>query len=327
MFVSISQTTQAKHKPCFFENFFLKGLYFCKIMMYNKNMKLKEMKKQTKAKKMKIGIAFGGGGTRGFAHIGALKAFEEEGIHFDEVAGTSVGSIIGALYAYGLTADEMIEIGKNIKPKSIRNKLLLSDTTSIQELIKQSIGDVLIEELKIPFTAVAVDIKSGKEVHLTKGSVCQAVAGSCAVPLIFKPVEYKGYRLFDGGLTNTIPADVLKNNGCDVIISIDVNPTRGVGTESLKVMDQLNANLGILMRSNAIKGKIFSNVCIEPYLKDFKSTKMAGYQEMIAIGYQETKNRMPEIKELLKKQGFWASLFHKNKKKPFEEDTQEIIIE
>ena len=221
-------------------------------------MKLKEMKKHTKStKKIKVGIAFGGGGTRGFAHLGALKAFEEENIHFDEVAGTSVGSVVGALYAYGFTADEMIEIGKSLKPKSIRDKFVLNDTTGIQELVKQSIGDIPIEELKLPYTAVAVDIKSGKEVHFTKGSVCKAVASSCAVPLIFKPVEYKGYRLFDGGLTNTIPADVLRNDGCDVVVSIDVNPTRGVGTESLKVMSMLNAGLGILMRSNAIKGKVF----------------------------------------------------------------------
>ncbi len=291
-------------------------------------MKLKEMKKYTKpTKKIKVGIAFGGGGTRGFAHLGALKAFEEEGIYFDEVAGTSVGSVVGALYAYGLTADEMIEIGKTIKPKSIRGKFLFSDTTGIQDLVKQSIGDILIEELKLPFTAVAVDIKSGKEVHFTKGSVCKAVASSCAVPLIFKPVEYKGYRLFDGGLTNTIPADVLRNDGCDVVISIDVNPTRGVGTESLKVMSMLNAGLGILMRSNAVKGKVFSNVCIEPYLKDFKSTKTTGYQEMIEIGYNETKKRMPEIKELLKKQGFWSNVFSKNKKRILEQDKQEIIKE
>lgn len=291
-------------------------------------MKLKEMKKHTKlTKKPKVGIAFGGGGTRGFAHLGALKAFEEEGIHFDEVAGTSVGSVVGALYAYGLTADEMIEIGKNIKPKSIRSKFLFSDTTGIQALVKQSIGDILIEELKLPFTAVAVDIKSGKEVHFTKGSVCKAVASSCAVPLIFNPVEYKGYRLFDGGLANTIPADVLRNDGCDVVISIDVNPTRGVGTESLKVMSMLNASLGILMRSNAVKGKVFSNVCIEPYLKEFKSTQTTGYQEMIEIGYNEAKKRMPDIKQLLKKQGFWSKFFSKNKSKILEEDTQEVIKE
>lgn len=291
-------------------------------------MKLKELKKRTKSsKKLKVGIAFGGGGTRGFAHLGALKAFEEEGIHFDEVSGTSVGSVVGALYAYGLTADEMIAIGKSLKPKTIREKFLFSDTTGIQDLVKQSIGDILIEELKLPFTAVAVDIKSGKEVHFTKGSVCKAVASSCAVPLIFQPVEYKGYRLYDGGLTNTIPADILKNNGCDVVISIDVNPTRGVGTESVKILPMLNASLGILMRSNAIKGKVFSNVCIEPYLKDFKSTKTTGYQEMIEIGYNETKKRMPEIKELLKQRGFWSSIFSKNKRKILEQDNQEAIKE
>ncbi|MBQ0017018.1 MAG: patatin-like phospholipase family protein, partial [Clostridiales bacterium] len=279
----------------------------------------------------KIGIAFGGGGARGFAHVGAIKAFEEAGIEFDEVAGTSAGSLVGALYAYGLTSDEMIEIAKNVKQKDIKRGgifFMPSDTDGIQNIIKNSIGDVMFDELKRPFTAVAVDLITAKEVHISNGNVAKAVAGSCAVPGFFKPVEFENYRLADGGLQNTIPADVVRNNGCNIVISVDVNFARGYGTESTKLLDILAASIRIMMKSNAVNGKLFSDLVIEPDLRKFKSTSMEGYMDMIKIGYEETKKHIPEIKQMLglvKPIGFWSRLFRKNKQKILQEKQIESI--
>ena len=272
----------------------------------------------------KLGLALGGGGARGFAHIGVLKAFEEEGIIFDEVSGTSAGSIVAALYAYGLTATEMENVAKTIRPKDIKKGLFFmpSETDGIENIIKGAVGDVHFDELKLPFTAVAVDLITGKEVHLRAGNVAKSVAASCAVPGFFKPVEIDTYRLADGGLQNTIPADVVRKDGCKVVISVDVNHTRGEGTSSTKLLDILSASLGIVMKSNAVNGKIFSDLVIEPDLKKFKSTSMDGYLEMIDIGYKEAKKRMPEIKELLglvKPVGFWSKLFKKNKQQILDE--------
>ena len=274
--------------------------------------------------KYKLGLALGGGGARGFAHIGVLKAFEEEGIVFDEISGTSAGSIVAALYAYGLTATEMENVAKTIRPKDIKKGLFFmpSETDGIENIIKGAVGDVHFDELKLPFTAVAVDLITGKEVHLRVGNVAKSVAASCAVPGFFKPVEIDTYRLADGGLQNTIPADVVRKDGCKVVISVDVNHTRGEGTSSTKLLDILSASLGIVMKSNAVNGKIFSDLVIEPDLKKFKSTSMDGYLEMIDIGYKEAKKRMPEIKELLglvKPVGFWSKLFKKNKQQILDE--------
>ena len=274
--------------------------------------------------KYKLGLALGGGGARGFAHIGVLKAFEEEGIVFDEISGTSAGSIVAALYAYGLTATEMENVAKTIRPKDIKKGLFFmpSETDGIENIIKGAVGDVHFDELKLPFTAVAVDLITGKEVHLRAGNVAKSVAASCAVPGFFKRVEIDTYRLADGGLQNTIPADVVRKDGCKVVISVDVNHTRGEGTSSTKLLDILSASLGIVMKSNAVNGKIFSDLVIEPDLKKFKSTSMDGYLEMIDIGYKEAKKRMPEIKELLglvKPVGFWSKLFKKNKQQILDE--------
>ena len=255
-----------------------------------------------KKRKIKVGLALGGGGARGIAHLGAIKAFEEYGIKFDYIAGTSAGSLVGALYAYGLGADRLIEIAKSLNIKDIKtNKIsfIPSKTDGIENIIKENIGDVSFKDLKTPFCAVAVDIKTGNEVHIKSGNVSKAVAGSCAVPGVFNPVDFETFRLMDGGLQNTIPSDVVKTMGADVVIAVDVNPSRGYGTESTKIIDLLSASIRILMKSNAVKGKLYANIILEPNTKRFKSTKLAGLDEMIKEGYDSAKVNMPSILKLL----------------------------
>lgn len=263
----------------------------------------KDKKQKLKEKKnIKIGLALGGGGARGFAHIGALKAFEENGIDFDFVAGTSVGSLVGALYANGYTSEQMITIGKKISVKDIKtNKIMFmpSSTEGIQNFVKKQMGDINVEELKKPFCAVAVDIISGKEVNIKRGNLAKAVAGSCAVPGVFNYVDFEGFRLLDGGLLNTIPSDVVKGMGADFIVAVDCNPNRGYGTEGTKYIDIMSASIRILMKSNAIKGRMYADVLIEPDTKRFKSTKFDGSDEMIKEGYQATIKLIPYIKEIL----------------------------
>lgn len=269
-------------------------------------------------KKVKLGLALGGGGARGFAHLGALKAFEENGIKFDYIAGTSVGSLVGALYSSGLKSDELIEIGKSITKKDIKkNKIAFmpSSTMGLQELIKKVIGDINFNDLKIPFCAVAVDLKSGKEIDIKQGNLAKAIAGSCAVPGVFQFVDYGDFRLVDGGLQNTIPTDIVKEMGADFVVSVDCNPNRGYGTDSTKYFDVLLASMRILMKTNAQKGRILSDVLIEPDTKRFKSTKLTGAEEMIEEGYQAAMQKMDSIKELLTRKVKKVKLTIKNNKK------------
>jgi len=251
----------------------------------------------------KIGLAFGGGGARGFALIGVIRAFEEENIKFDYISGTSIGSVIGAMLAYGLTSDQMQEIATRLRVKDIRKSkipLVPSPTTAIEDLIKSIVGDINIEDLKTPFCAVAVDMLTGNEVDLISGNLSKALAGSCAVPTVFHAVEFEDKLLFDGGLQNTIPADVLRKLGCDAVISVDINSTRGNGAKSTKYFDLIVASVDIMMKSNAIKGYLNSDLIIKPDLKRFKASKVDGMIEMIEEGYWATKEMMPKIKEILK---------------------------
>lgn len=254
--------------------------------------------------KTKIGLALGGGATRGLAHIGVIKAFEEAGIKFDFVAGTSVGSLIGAFYCAGKTSSEMFEIVKNTKEKDIRTSKIIfapSKTLGLQQLIKDNLGDIDIEDLQVPFAPVAVDLKTTDEVAMRHGNLAKAVAGSCAVPGVFVPVEFQGKLLCDGGLQNTIPADVPKMFGCDYVVAVDVNSTRAYGTESSKMLDVLLASIRILMKNKPLKGYMNADVMLAPNLREFKSTKLKGSEEMINEGYRCAKLCMPQVLELFNK--------------------------
>ena len=271
----------------------------------------------------KIGLALGGGGARGFALIGAVRAFEEANIKFDYISGTSIGSVIGAMLAFGVTSQEMQDIATKIRVKDIRKNVIpfmpssllkyVSGITkkNIEKIITQTVGDINIEDLKTPFCAVAVDMISGNEVDITKGCLCKALAGSCAVPTVFNAVEFEDKLLFDGGLQNTIPADVLRKLGCDAVVSIDINSTRGNGTDSKKYFDLLMASVRVMMKSNAIKGYLNSDIIVKPDLKRFSASKTTGMLEMIEEGYNATKKMIPEIKNLFRKKKLkkhWWSL-------------------
>lgn len=254
--------------------------------------------------KGKIGIAFGGGGARGFTHLGVIKALEEHGLKPDYISGTSAGSLVGALWASGKSYQELYNIAKDIKKKDIlTNKipLLPSKTTGIQQIVEDTLGNINIEELSTPFTAVAVDLKSTKECCISHGNLAKAVAGSCAVPGIFVPVEFGDLLLADGGLQNTIPADSLRFAGCDYVISVDCNKARTYGTDSSKMIEVISCAIRILMKSNAIKGYMYSDVVVMPETKRFKSTKLDGFEDMIEEGYKATIDIMPKIRAVFKK--------------------------
>ena len=257
-----------------------------------------------KNKKAKIGLVLSGGGARGFAHLGAIKAFEEYGLEFDFVSGTSAGSLVGAFFAAGLKFDDMLNIARRFDDKDIRTSKLMfvpSKTEGIEKIITENLGNINIEELKIPFTATAVDLKSTEEICLTKGNLAKAVAASCCVPAVFQPVEHNNRILCDGGLRNTLPADIPKIFGCDYVVSVDVNKSRLYGTSSTKLVDVISCSIRILMESNVFKGYEFSDVILRPETKRFKSTTSQGYMDMIEEGYREAIDKMPQIIKLFKK--------------------------
>lgn len=256
-------------------------------------------------KKYKYGLVLSGGAGRGIGHIGVIKAFESLGVEFDIVVGTSAGSVVGALYASGKNSEQMIEELKKLKISDIRGSkkfFLPSSTKALEETVNRVLGgEKVFSELHKPFVAVATNVKTGKEVRLGSGSVARAVASSCAVPGYFKPVVWEDKLLVDGGLVNTVPVDVCVEMGADYVIAVDVNETRGTGTESNKFTSVLSSTIGIMLRKNAVSHLPLADYCIFPNLKDFKSTKLEAVDEMIYEGEKAVLESKEQIIKVLNK--------------------------
>ena len=257
------------------------------------------------SKKTKLGLALGGGGCRGIGHIGALKAFEELGVKFDYVAGTSAGSIVGSLYALGKTADEMIEIAKGLKQKDISKGSIPfikpAKSERLEETLNRIYGDIMVfSELKIPFSVVCTDLKTGKEVDFDYGNVAKVVSGSCAVPGVFTPVVHENMHLVDGGLRNNVPVDVVKKMGANVVFAIDVNHLRGTGTGSLSTFSVLASTIGIMMQSKIDKTLEMADLIFEPSLETFSPLKLDDIDDMIQIGYDTVMANKDKIIKMLK---------------------------
>lgn len=182
-------------------------------------------------KKFKIGLALGGGAALGFAHIGVLKVLEENGIKIDCIAGTSMGSVIGGLYASGMSADKMVETLNSFDIKKITKLNVFSvlkdgifSTDKMPAYFEQIANVSLVEKTKIPFRCVSVDLYTGKPYIFKKGNFGEAIMASTAIPGLFKPVKKDGMMLVDGGVVNNIPFDVVKDMGADFVIAVDVLP-------------------------------------------------------------------------------------------------------
>lgn len=182
--------------------------------------------------KPKLGIALSGGGARGLAHIGVLKSLEEAGIQPDYLAGTSMGGVIAAGYASGLSPEELEQIAN--EHSTARKLLRLADpaiTTNglfqggrLLNFFEQYLNSSTFDDMRIPLTLVAVDLNSGQEVHLREGSITEALRATVSIPGLLAPVERDGQRLVDGGLLNNLPVDVVREMGADVVLAVDVSP-------------------------------------------------------------------------------------------------------
>lgn len=178
----------------------------------------------------KIGLALGGGAARGIAHIGVLKALKERNVPVEYISGTSIGALIGAYYAFGKSPEEIEELIPELNFRKILNLTLprkgFVSTDKIKSMILRDIGDVRVEDAKIPLAIVATDIQSGEQFVFKKGPLTTAICASVCVPGIFIPVEYQGRTLVDGGLTENVPISPLEDMGAGLTIAVNLNGVR-----------------------------------------------------------------------------------------------------
>lgn len=243
-------------------------------------------------KKYKTGIALSGGGVRGFAHLGVLKALEEKGIKPDIISGTSAGAIAGVYIASGKSPDEVFELIKKkrlidfVQVKIPKTGLLNLD--KLRKSLSEHIEPDKIEDLEIPYIAAVSDIINGKVKYFDKGPLVKIVQASASIPVLFAPVKIEDLIYSDGGLFDNLPVDPLQDI-CKKIIAVNVSPINK--TDKLKNLIQLSARTFHLTVNSTIKGvEEKCDLFIEPpELDKYEILDASKADEIFKAGYDYCK--------------------------------------
>lgn len=241
---------------------------------------------------MKRGIVLSGGGARGIAHIGILKALDEMKISFDCISGTSAGSIVGALYAYGYKPDKIYDLISNLSIlKSMRPAFAwtgLFTLEGLKEMLMKAIPENQFEKLKIPLTVAATDIRNGQIKYFTSGELINTIIASSSIPAIFNPVALTGALYVDGGILDNLPAKSIRNK-CDVVVGCHCNHiSRDFDVTNIKLV--VERSLLIAIQANTEVSRGMCDVFIEPTGMDrFSSLDLSKGKEIFEYAYRFTK--------------------------------------
>ena len=253
--------------------------------------------------KATVALALGGGASKGFAHIGIIKVLKENNIPVKIVTGTSAGSIVGSMYASGMSPDRL-ELEAEILGKTDLVDLTLSTSgfikgEKLQNYINRKVGNRPMQQFPIKFAAVATDFESGKPVVFNVGNAGQAVRASASIPNVFQPVVIGSRKYVDGGLSQPVPVSAAKKLGANFIIAVDISarPAKNVSQGMFSYLDQtIN-----VMSQTALRQELGqANVVIKPQVLELGS--IGGFdqkQRAIQLGEQAARAALPEIKRKL----------------------------
>ena len=255
--------------------------------------------KQSKeeSKKYKYGIVLSGGGTRGFAHLGVLKALEEADIKPDIISGVSAGSIVGALYADGKQPEEILEALTSQKIFQYLDftipKTGLVKMTGFEKLLNKHLRAQNFEDLSMPLKVYAVNINTAEYKCFDSGPLAIAIKASSSIPIIFPPIEINKEFYCDGGVINNFPVEPLIDT-CERIIGVNVNPlAKKKGIDNLKKIAERTFQLTI--RSHTIERKKYCHLYIEPDgIGDYGILDLSSGKDIYQLGYNSTKKALEE---------------------------------
>ncbi|OHR10392.1 patatin-like phospholipase family protein [Neisseria sp. HMSC078C12] len=253
--------------------------------------------------KATVALALGGGASKGFAHIGIIKVLKENNIPIKIVTGTSAGSIVGSMYASGMSPDRL-ELEAEILGKTDLVDLTLSTSgfikgEKLQNYINRKVGNRPMQQFPIKFAAVATDFESGKPVVFNVGNAGQAVRASASIPNVFQPVVICSRKYVDGGLSQPVPVSAAKKLGANFIIAVDISarPAKNVSQGMFSYLDQTFN----VMSQTALRQELGqANVVIKPQVLELGS--VGGFdqkQRAIQLGEQAARAALPEIKRKL----------------------------
>ncbi len=252
---------------------------------------------------LKVGLALGGGLARGLAHIGVLKVLEEAGIGLSHIAGTSMGALIGALYACGLGIKMISRLAERISRRTWmdftfpRRGLIAGDR--LEEMLQLLTARRSFSDLKLPLAVVAVDLISGEKVVLREGSVARAVRASCAIPGIFSPVKVGPQVLVDGGVLQRVPASVVSEMGAAPVIAVDVGMNMG-DYKLDHIFGVLSRSIEIMSRKIQQAQEKDADLLVVPRVDDIGSYDFQCVEEAISRGEAAMHQQLPLLFNFMK---------------------------
>jgi NTE family protein len=251
----------------------------------------------------RIALVLSGGAARGFAHIGVIRVLEQERIPIDLVVGTSVGSLIGAIYASERDSFELEWTAFQLQQDDLFDFRLVNAVVGmgyakgekLEAFVKAKVKQENIQQLKVPFAAVATDLNWGERVVLDHGSIARAVHASSAIPGIFEPVAHQGKILVDGGVVDNIAIDVAKEKGADVVVAVDIS--ENVGNVAIRnVLDVLLQSTNIMFAENVKHRKKGADVLVAPDVRGVGMLDFGQKKRCVQAGMDATRRAMPQIR-------------------------------
>ena len=245
-----------------------------------------------------IALALGGGGAKGFAHIGAIKVLESHGIKPKIVTGTSAGSFVGSLYASGKTPFQLQELALQLEEADIRDLTISKQGfitgQKLQDYVNKNVGNRPIQQFPIRFAAIATQLDNGQKVAFNRGNAGQAVRASCSIPNVFVPATIAGKRYVDGGLVSPIPVQTARDMGADIVIAIDISarPKAGQSTNLWGLLDQ---TLNIMGQQSINQELAQADVVIKPAVGNLGVMDLKSRHQSILEGERAAQAQLAAI--------------------------------
>ncbi len=259
---------------------------------------------QPPQKPAKIAVVLGAGASKGFAHIGVLKVLESNKIPVHMIVGTSAGSFVGSLYAYGYNAFDLQKLSFSIEKGDVVD-LVIPDNgfikgEKLEEYVNRTVKNTPLEKLKIPFYAVATDIQAGREIVFGTGNAGTAVRASCSIPGIFRPANISGRMYVDGGVVSPVAVDAARKYGADIVIAVDIagdvdsSQPQGTIETILQSINIMYSKLAAIQLSRA-------DIVIKPKVGYIGSADFSKRHEAVLEGEKAAIEMLPKIQEMVNK--------------------------
>ena len=250
----------------------------------------------------KVGVALGGGFARGIAHVGVLRVLRDNEIPVDFIAGTSVGALIATAYASGTSIEEMARQGVATRFSDFGrwtiSRMGMASNERLEDFLRRFTAARHFDEMKTPLSIVATDLITGQSVHFTEGNLGPPLRASCAYPGLFLPVEYRSHYLVDGFLTESVPAQAVREMGAELVIAVHLEPGL-ISTKPRNTIEVISRSFSIIQGTITQPWRTEVDVLLQPNVHHVLWDEFSKTPQLIAAGEESARAAIPQIKALL----------------------------